>query len=564
VFQQLGRRRRVRWALALLALLYGLAIYAPLIANDRPYVLDAVDLREFSSAQRSLSGVTTNYARLMREGEAAFTAGLRPESQVRSFSEALAIERAAVDMRVTAMRRALPDDAAAPLDEYEKELAAFESLAISGSADQVSTAERGLRDTARELRNALTPLDLRNPDAGGVQLVPSKAYPLFESISRASAFFMSLWLCVLTWPLWNRLVNRVVLKGDRTRIRRARRWKFGAVLGFAALFAWVWGATVGGSAAFETSPYKAGLTSGDIVALRVVMPPVAMGFAETHINEAFRPPTWTALSELDEDGFYVRGSRTPLPDPVTGIVPPASPVEVRYGEPGLNHPLRYPLGTDKVGQDLLSRLLWGARISLTVGLISTTLLVTIGVILGSLAGYAGGRLDIAISRVIEVVQAFPAFFLILVAVAVIPSDVVPPIYSIVIVIALVGWTGVARLVRGEFLKLKSQDFVVAARALGFGTTRVVFRHILPNALGPVLVAASFAVASGILIESSISFLGFGVKLPIPSWGTVINESRDPSHWWIQVFPGFLIFVTVFCYNLVGEGLRDALDPRMKV
>ena len=196
---------------------------------------------------------------------------------------------------------------------------------------------------------------------------------------------------------------------------------------------------------------------------------------------------------------------------------------------------------------------------------STALLVVIGVVVGSIAGYFGGRTDIAISRIIEVVQSFPAFFLILTAVAMIPEDKLHPIFAITFFIAIVRWTGVARLVRGEFLRLKEQDFVMASRALGFSSGRVIFKHVLPNALGPVLVAAAFSVAAGILTESAISFLGLGIQLPIPSWGSILNEARGQvEYWWVQIFPGVLIFLTVFCYNVVGEGVRDALDPRRKV
>ncbi len=173
-------------------------------------------------------------------------------------------------------------------------------------------------------------------------------------------------------------------------------------------------------------------------------------------------------------------------------------------------------------------------------------------------------LDIAIMRFIEILQSLPAMFLILMAMAFTDPNVVDPIFAIVIVIALIRWTGVARLVRGEFLRLREQEFVVAARALGFSSRRVIFRHVLPNAMSPVLVSAAFAVASGILTESVVSFLGFGVRPPQASWGSLVNESKSPDHWWIQVFPGVLIFLTVTCYNLVGDAVRDALDPKMKV
>ena len=235
-------------------------------------------------------------------------------------------------------------------------------------------------------------------------------------------------------------------------------------------------------------------------------------------------------------------------------------MEVRAGEPPRNATHRHPLGTDSLGRDLTSRMIWGARVSLSVGLVSTILLVFIGVTLGSIAGYYGGWIDVIISRVIEIVQCFPVFFLILIWVAFTQQTGIVPI---MVVIGIFRWTGVARLVRGEFIRLRGQDFVLASQALGVGDRRTIFRHVLPNAMGPVLVAATFAVASGILTESALSFLGFGIQLPIPSWGSIVNESKAAEHWWIQIVPGLLIFITVMLYNLLGEGVRDALDPRLK-
>ncbi|MEZ5980294.1 MAG: ABC transporter permease [Planctomycetota bacterium] len=201
---------------------------------------------------------------------------------------------------------------------------------------------------------------------------------------------------------------------------------------------------------------------------------------------------------------------------------------------------------------------------MAVGIVSAALLTFIGIVMGSIAGYFGGRVDTAIMRLIEILQSIPAFFLILATMAFIDPKVVPPIIAIVVVIALVRWTGAARLVRGEFMRLREQEYVVAARALGFSDLRTIFLHVLPNAMSPVLVNAAFSVAAGILTESAISYLGFGMRHPEASWGSLVNASRSAEHWWVQVFPGVLIFLTVTCYNLVGDAVRDALDPKMKV
>jgi peptide/nickel transport system permease protein len=206
-------------------------------------------------------------------------------------------------------------------------------------------------------------------------------------------------------------------------------------------------------------------------------------------------------------------------------------------------------------------MIWGTRISMSVGFIAVGICLVIGIFFGSLSGFFRGWIDIAISRLVELVICFPVFFIILTVLAFLR----PSIVNIMVVIGITGWTGIARLCRGEFLKLVKMDFVTAAHALGTSNTRIIFKHILPNAMGPVLVAVSFGIAGAILTESALSFLGFGVPQPTASWGDLLNNGRNDIQgtWWLTIFPGLAIFLAVTAFNLAGEGIRDALDPRLK-
>lgn len=245
--------------------------------------------------------------------------------------------------------------------------------------------------------------------------------------------------------------------------------------------------------------------------------------------------------------------------PLVRIGPYRQDLRARLEKPSATH----WFGTDDRGRDVFSRMVWGARISMSVGFLAEGIALLIGVFLGALAGYYGRWVDAIILRIIEVVMIFPTFFLVIVVMAFFDK---PTIWHIMGVIGITGWTGIARLVRGEFLKQKEQDYTLAARASGLKDVRIIFRHILPNSLGPVFVSATFGVAGAILIESALSFLGFGVAPPTASWGELLKQSQsyvDVGVWWLVLFPGAAIFITVVGFNLIGDTMRDAMDPKLR-
>ena len=219
------------------------------------------------------------------------------------------------------------------------------------------------------------------------------------------------------------------------------------------------------------------------------------------------------------------------------------------------------LGTDALGKDVLCQMLWACRLSISIGLVSTGIALLIGVTLGALMGYFGGWIDLLIFRVVEIFMAIPVLFLLIVAAAVLPRNT----YVMMAIIGCVSWTGAARFTRAEFLKLRRQDFVQGAQAAGLPLRSVLFRHMLPNGVTPVLVDASFAVAAAIIAEATLSYLGLGPDGQ-PSWGKLLSSATGTTGtfvWWLAVFPGFAIFFTVLSYNMLGEAMRDAIDPKLR-
>ncbi len=280
----------------------------------------------------------------------------------------------------------------------------------------------------------------------------------------------------------------------------------------------------------------------------VAMAVAAIGFMMLYGAE-FRQPyvDYQALTELD-DG--VRALFPPLEHSYRNV----NLMAVNEG-PSWEH----WLGTDREGRDVFTRILYGTRISLTIGIVAVGIYATIGMILGSLAGFFGGRTDAVILRLIEIMMCFPVIFLLLTIAGFIEE---PSVFHIMLIIGFTGWTGIARLVRGEFLRLRNQDFVQAATALGLDRLRIIFGHVMPNAIQPVYVAATFGIAGAILIEATLAFLGVGPP-DVPSWGQILTSGRNTQDMTMILASGFAIFLVISLFNLIGEGLRDATDPKMR-
>lgn len=248
--------------------------------------------------------------------------------------------------------------------------------------------------------------------------------------------------------------------------------------------------------------------------------------------------------------------------PLASVVAPIPPEQTDLRAVRQAPSSEHLLGTDLIGRDVWSRVIYGGRVSIAVGLIAVTIFMTIGTVLGGIAGYYGGWTDSIIMRITDTVMAFPVLVILISIVAIVG----PGLRNVMLAIGLIAWTGVARLVRGQVLALRRADFVLAAQSVGIPQRRILTSHILPSIVGPITVAGSFGIAGAILSEASLSFLGLGVQVPTPSWGNMLNEAQSiqliESFPWLWIPPGLMISLCVLAINFIGDGLRDALDPRM--
>ncbi len=595
------------------------AILAPLLANDRPFVFTGTMPGEYRKAYRQIAGPAfqaiflqapnrlkaesrqfqdksaslNDYLRRLTEGEASvqydFITRLRKRAESRPDTRApwisrevpladvegeLKAEQAELPGRIAGLEKDLSsgqitpeqkerkkgflDDARKAMESIPGELAMLEAARQRILRDLPEAHGKTLAGNARGVRLKLIEMGLQLDDAKRVRaaefakdfdrlvggdylttaedrrsgliefqskvkaefdpetnpLRPRRYWPLLDSLTFLDVFFVTTVLLAafvfgpLTW--WR--LKRVLPIERRWRIS----WLIAATPALLLSLSWL----QFHESKFETASFKKGSEDGSIVMTSALWPPLRYRYDEV--------PNLDIKSDADR--------------------PPLAPSKQHW------------LGTDYMGRDLLTRMIWGSRVSLSIGFVAEAIALFIGIVLGALAGYYRGKTDMLLSRIIEIMICFPTFFLVLAVVAFLP----PSIFFVMLVLGIFGWMGIARLLRGEFLRLINLDFVQAARALGASDSRIMFRHLLPNSLAPVLVAASFGIATAMLTESSLSFLGFGVMEPETSWGQILYTGRAHlDKWWTFLIPGAAIFLAVTCYNLVGDGIRDATDPRLK-
>ena len=507
VWREFRRRRMAVGAYYLIVLLLTVSIFAPFLANDRPLVYHGVNHQQYREASRNISAVIGGEIR-------AIAAGRKSE-----FKQPGQI----VSQQISLMAKQLAAEKSSSLQLLQDRITRL--LDSQQESPQLSADLRAVRTELRQ------DFDIRN-----VELVAGTYWPVLTVLNWLGVILLLANAIYLLRPAWKRLLGLLL---SRATLRTRTLAHLALLVGLPILAGLCWWLLV--PPRVDLTSYKEAVFQTD---------EENSSTAAVVYDWAIWPVVPYGLDEIDLDAKYLKPGTS-------------SSGDIQRRARGSLRPWQQPhwLGTDGIGRDITSRMIWGGRVSMAVGIVAVSIYITIGIIVGSLAGYFRGFWDLLISRIIEIVICFPSFFLILTIVA----FVGPSIFNIMLVIGFTAWTGVARLVRGEFLRLGQQEFVLAGRALGYSAPRIIFRHVLPNALAPVLVSATFGIAGAILTESALSFLGFGITVPRPSWGGILSSGRDAIFRapWLIYFPGIAIFLTITAYNLVGEALRDASDPRLR-
>jgi peptide/nickel transport system permease protein len=510
IWTEFCKRRLAVAAAGLILFLVTISIFAPFLANARPIYFVGFNRFEYQEAARTLRGAL---GQLIDAPRASTTA-----------QSAATIEASlkTIAFQIRLMAKELPSDTASQLRELESQVS---------TAARSSDATGGIEDLKRLQRDLRTRFDAKE-----VTLISKPHWPIPASLSGLEVGFLTANAVLLLLLPCNWLFRR------RAAFSGARWFVIGIQVVLPILVGCVWWWFV--PTRIDRTDYKSGLLAAaeesgkaPVVYESVMWPPIAYGLDEYDLAGKSAAPAWY---------------------PVSWCPPGKDAASIKLTSQWSGP---HWLGTDEAGRDVLCRMIWGGRVSLSVGIVAVTIYVTIGIVVGAIAGYFRGWSDLLISRFIEVMICFPTFFLILTIVALVGQSV----RNIMLIIGLTGWTGIARLVRAEFLRLVDQEFVLAGRALGYSPLRMIFRHVLPNAMAPVLVSATFGIAGAILTESALSFLGLGISKPTPSWGGLLADGRDALQHapWLIHFPGLAIFLTITAYNLMGEALRDASDPRLR-
>lgn len=510
IWREFRNRRLAVFAAAVIVVLVTTSIFAPFLANAAPLCFFGINRFEYQEAARTLRATVTQLIESRSNDQ--------PNVDTERFLKT-------VNFQIGIMSNELSVEQATALRALGQQMAT-----AARSSDKLNSIEE-LKRLQRDVRAGF--------DAKEVTMISRAHWPAIASLNGLDIIFLLGNSLFLLLPVWNRLIHLLIAADHEDR----RRWCFVAIqFGIPLLAGGLWWWCV--PSRVDRTDYKSGVFAADeasakspVVFESVIWPPIVYGLDEYDLAGKSAAPAW-----------YPKSWCPPGKD--SASMKPTS----RWGG-------AHWLGTDESGRDVFCRMIWGGRVSLSVGLVAVAIYVSIGIVVGAIAGYFRGLCDLIISRIIEVMICFPTFFLILTIVAFFGQSIT----HIMVIIGLTGWTGIARLVRGEFLRLVDQEFVLAGRALGYSPARIIFRHVLPNAMAPVLVSATFGIAGAILTESALSFLGLGISKPTPSWGGLLADGREALLHapWLIHFPGFAIFLTITSYNLMGEALRDASDPRLR-